>query len=432
MKTILLFGAGKSATILIDYLIQQSQVNDWRLVIADENLELARSKSGGSPFALPVQINVNDNESRNALIGKADVVISMLPPWLHLLVAENCISAGRHLLTASYADEQMKMLAPAIKQRGILFLCEMGLDPGIDHMSAMHMIHRLKDQGAHISSFVSHCGGLVAPESDDNSWHYKISWNPRNVVTAGKAGAVYKQDGQIQQLPYSKIFDPRRSVEIVQHETFAWYPNRDSLLYIPLYGLEECSTFVRTTLRHPDFCTGWKKIVELQLTDETKKYNTEGLRFCDFFTMHLKHWGLTDAVKLSGMESSLLNDLGLFDEEKIDNGLCTAADVLQKTIEKKLLLRPTDKDMIIMQHEMEYLLDKKSKKLLSTLVVKGKNASDTAMAKTVGLPLGIAATRILRGEMKLSGLHIPIIPEIYNPVLNDLEQEGIAFQTRYL
>ncbi|HRO45980.1 saccharopine dehydrogenase C-terminal domain-containing protein, partial [Agriterribacter sp.] len=294
MKKILLFGAGKSATCLIDYLIQQATDNNWQVIVADGNFELAQNKSGGSLYATPVQVDVKDDEQRNTLVEQADIVISMLPPSLHSIVAENCIAAGRHLLTASYVDEAIRKLEPEIKKKGILFICEMGLDPGIDHMSAMQLIHRIHAMGGKIHSFYSHCGGLVAPESDENPWHYKISWNPRNVVLAGKAGAVYKLNHKTQQLPYHLLFDASRTVEIPGHGRLAWYPNRDSLAYIPLYGLEESSTFIRTTLRHPDFCAGWKKIVELDLTDETSQYNTDEISYKTFFETHLRENGFTD------------------------------------------------------------------------------------------------------------------------------------------
>ena len=427
-KKILLFGAGKSATCLIDYLLRQAEQHNWHIVIADGNVELARQKSGGSLYATAVQVDVKMDAQRNALIEQADIVISMLPPSLHSLIAGNCITSGRHLLTASYADEEMKKLAPEIRKKGILFLCEMGLDPGIDHMSAMQLIHRIHATGGKINSFYSHCGGLVAPESDNNPWHYKISWNPRNVVLAGKAGAVYRLDGRVKKLPYSSLFDPGRTVEIPGHGRLAWYPNRDSLPYIPLYGLAESSTFIRTTLRHPDFCTGWKKIVELNLTDETKQYNSNEMSYKTFFETHLRQNGFTKTDTLPGTEKALLTYLGLYEDERINNGSCTAAAILRTAIEKKLMLQPADKDMIILMHEIAYEFKTQSQKITSTLIVKGENSLHTAMAKTVGLPLGIAAVLMLQGKISLTGLHIPIVPEIYGPVLEALRKEGIVFK----
>ncbi len=428
VKKILVFGAGKSATCLIDYLLRQAATHNWQVIVADGDLEQARAKSGTSPYALPVQVNVKDHESRNALIMQSDIVVSMLPPVLHPLVAQNCVAAGRHLLTASYVDETIKSMEPEIRKKDLLFLCEMGLDPGIDHMSAMQLIHRIRAGGEKITSFHSHCGGLVAPESDDNPWHYKISWNPRNVVMAGKAGAVYRSNNEVKQLPYHQLFDPNRTAAIAGHGHFAWYPNRDSLTYIPLYTLEDCSTFIRTTLRHPDFCAGWKKVVELNLTDETQHYDTRELTYREFFQAHLLQHNIAGAVIDESREKHMLAYLGFYDDEQIGNGLCTAADVLQKALENKLKLKQQDRDMIIMQHELEYRTEGPRRKTISTLVVKGEDSMHTAMARTVGLPLGIAATLILQGKITLTGLHIPIVPEIYDPVLAALQREGIAFK----
>lgn len=428
VKKILVLGAGKSATCLIDYLLKQAADHNWQVIVADGNLEQAQTKSDASPFALPARVDVKDHESRNAFIMQSDIVISMLPPALHPLVAENCVAADRHLLTASYVDETIKSMEPEIRKKGLLFLCEMGLDPGIDHMSAVQLIDRIRASGGKVTSFCSHCGGLVAPESDDNPWHYKISWNPRNVVMAGKTGAVYKSNNEIRQLPYHLLFDPNRTTAIVGHGHFAWYPNRDSLAYIPLYRLEDSSTFIRTTLRHPDFCAGWKKIIELNLTDEVHRYDTRELTYREFFQAHLLQQNLTGAAVGGSMEKHMLAYLGFYNDEKIGNGVCTAADILQMALERKLKLRQEDRDMVIMQHELEHETEGQLRKTISTLVVKGNDSVHTAMARTVGLPLGIAAMLILQGKIALTGLHIPIVPEIYDPVLAALKQEGIVFE----
>ena len=300
MKHILVFGAGKSATCLIDYLKQETAVNNWTMTVVDGNLELASSKIAGAPQAKAVAINVENDEERSALISKADIVISLLPPFLHFLVAKDCLHHGKNLLTASYVDEKIGALKKEIASKGLLFLCEMGLDPGIDHMSAMQLIASIRAKGGSITSFKSHCGGLVAPESDDNPWHYKISWNPRNVVMAGKAGAIYKENDQTVEVTYDSLFNPNNLVAIRELGELAWYANRDSLSYIPVYGLEGSSTFLRTTLRYPSFNAGWKQIITLKLTDETVQYNTDGLSLAGFYQQHFGKYGLTEiAEKLS-------------------------------------------------------------------------------------------------------------------------------------
>ncbi len=435
MKQILLLGAGKSATVLIDYLKANAAENDWKVFVADNDLSVAQLKVGMHDSVKAVQLDIQNEDGRKKLIQQADIVISMMPPSLHYAVAMDCIEFNKHLLTASYIDPKIKNEDLKIKDKGLTFLCEMGLDPGIDHMSAMQIIHRIKNEGGKIISFKSHCGGLVAPENDDNPWHYKISWNPRNVVTAGKAGALYKEHNQIIEKKYESLFENCKQVEIEGLNNLAYYPNRDSLSYIPLYELEEAETFVRTTLRYPSFCKGWKYIVDLKLTDEEKKYQTKSLSFAQFFQDYFNEQHRQEILKDAMRNESIaqqLNFLGLFDNESINKNECSVADVLQILLEKKLVLQKEDRDLIVMLHEIEYEINGKKKSIKSSLIVKGDDHFRTAMAKTVGLPLGIAAKLILEGKIKESGLHIPIIPTIYEPVLDELKKMGIVFQEKVM
>ena len=295
----------------------------------------------------------------------------------------------------------------------------MGLDPGIDHMSAMHIIDRIKKKNGRIISFKSHTGGLIAPESDDNPWHYKISWNPRNIVRAGAAGAVYKEHNRIKKLSYEELFENATEVIVGGAGKFAYYPNRDSLSYIPVYKLEEATTFIRTTLRYPDFCNNWKHIVAAGLTDDKKIVNPRGLNF--------KKWSASIAPFVNDKNGHMFDYLGFFDESPVPENVKTSADILQYLLEKKLVMHPHDKDMIVMLHELEYTNGNQHSKITSALIVKGENNVRTAMAKTVGLPLGIAAKLILKGRIPLTGLHIPILPEIYEPVLDELTKYDIQF-----
>lgn len=499
MKHILLFGAGKSATVLIDYLLKNAPQQSWKILIADADKSLVEEKTGSATdYAEAIGMDITDADKRGELIRRADLVISMMPPFLHILIAKDCILYKKHLLTASYADEEIRKLDNAAKEAGILFLCEMGLDPGIDHMSAMQIIDELKTKGAAITSFKSHCGGLIAPESDTNPWRYKISWNPRNVVLAGKAGAVYRENGCLTEKKYEELFDSPPVVR-VEEETFSYYANRNSLTYINLYGLPDINTFIRTTLRFPDFMHGWKNIVELRLTDETPAYETDGKSLFQFFQEHLNKYGFgewlnnkltasfTETKKVlenlmelmkeeedamaSGkhlpdefmvvdengdLKEMELDDvktaaastvaekmhqanltmkqlmyLGLDDDKTLINkGLCSAADVLQFALEKKLALLPGDKDMIIMLHEIAYKLNDRYYQTDSSLVVKGEDHVHTAMAKTVGLPLGIAAKLVLEGSINLTGVRVPIVKEIYQPVLAELAKNGIVFKEK--
>jgi saccharopine dehydrogenase-like NADP-dependent oxidoreductase len=498
MKHILLFGAGKSATVLIEYLKMLCVEMSWKATVVDGSQALLNEKIKGDINVIGVQANVENDEVRNSLVQQADIVISMLPPTLHYLVATSCLANGKHLLTASYIDENIQALEAAIKSANVLFLCEMGLDPGIDHMSAMQLLHRIKSLGGSVTSFKSHCGGLVAPESDDNPWHYKVSWNPRNVVLAGKAGATFKENNEIKHVPYEELFNTNNIIEIPGQVLWAWYPNRDSLSYIPLYKLEEATTFIRTTLRHPEFCFGWKNMVDLKLTSEELEYDTDGMTISSFFKLHFDKYGFADwltqmlttrltyakdlmdnlmnlmeaedelkeegekndepimlinekgeldtvevedvkdkaaaAVALKMHEANLslkqLFFLGLDSDELINKGKCSAADILQHVIERRLALAKDDKDMVVMVHEIEYEIDGIASKVVSSLMVKGEDNSHTAMAKTVGLPLGIAARLVLEGKITETGLHIPIIAAIYEPVLKELEKQGISFNER--
>jgi saccharopine dehydrogenase-like NADP-dependent oxidoreductase len=495
MKKILLFGAGKSASVLIRYLLQQCAQNGWQLAVADANPQLAESKIKGHPNGVALSFDIHDAAKRRFYVTDADITISLLPPLLHILVAKDCLAAGKNLLTASYIDPEMEALRSDIEQKGLLFLCEMGLDPGIDHMSAVKLINDIKGLGGNITRFYSHCGGLLAPQSPDNPWQYKISWNPRNVVHAGKDGAVFLKDGREERWEYEQLFADKRNIQ-VQDATYCWYPNRNSLPYLKLYGLESCRDFVRTTLRHPDFIYGWKNLIDLKWTSTDVQYNTDGKSLENLFKEHLeKHnfstW-LEEKLKsqLEGTQellTSLMNlveleaeaasedekipdDLMLVDErgdlKEIDledlkynaaatlalrmheskltlqqlfylgmndaatilnRGNCSAADILQFALEQKLALQPGDRDMVVMQHQITYELNGKTYCVESSLVLEGKDDVQTAMSTTVGLPLGIAAVMILKGELNVTGLHIPILPEIYNPVLAALEKSGIRF-----
>lgn len=437
-KTILLFGAGKSATVLIDYLKKKSASNNWLFIVADNNLAAIQSKLGENTNAQAVQINIENATERKQLVAKATIVISMMPPLLHYLIAIDCLEFGKNLLTASYTDAKIKELSSEIERKGLLFLCEMGLDPGIDHMSAMKLIHEIEAKNGKIISFKSHCGGLVAPENDDNPWHYKISWNPRNVVLAGKAGAIFKLNGQTFEKPYTEIFDSGEQVNLPGLGSLSYYPNRDSISYIDLYRLRDIKTFIRTTLRYPSFISGWKKMIDWKLTDEIFQYQTKGLTIADFFILHFNKYDLNDQI--NSIKSSASTDenasnllkqfqfIGLEDFQTIlpmSEG--SAADILQFILEQKLALKIGEKDMVVMLHELEYLIDNKLHRIDSSLVTIGTDEQRTAMAKTVGLPLGIAAVLILEGKIQEKGLHIPIKASIYEPVLAELANESIQF-----
>jgi saccharopine dehydrogenase-like NADP-dependent oxidoreductase len=419
MKSIVVFGAGKSATCLIDYLIRICTEHQWVLTIADADAETLKKKLQKSPAINAVQADVENSYERNALIQNADLVISLLPPALHILIARDCVANSKNMLTASYVDDEIRKLSSRVNDNKLFFLYEMGLDPGIDHMSAMQIIHRIREGGGEISLFRSHTGGLVAPESDDNAWHYKISWNPANVVKAGSAGAIFKESGEIKKVEYKNLFENTRLVEIKPMGDFAWYPNRDSLSYISVYGLESAHSFIRTTLRHPEYCAGWKNLVRAGLTMDEFPPSSSIATIAD--------WSKPLLPYVNASNKHLYDQLGLFEDLPLPPGALTSAKILQALLEKNWKMKESDKDMVLMLHEIEYEQNNQKHFLRSSLIVKGENALRTAMAKTVGLPLGITAKLILQNKISLRGLHIPIIREIYEPVLEELALEGIRF-----
>ncbi len=432
MPKILLFGAGKSATVLIDFLVQRCTEADFALEVVDAQAgvatrkieESARRYNVSSSLITGSAFDIANAPKRTACIESADLVLSLLPPHLHSVVATDCIGLGKSLFTASYVDAQILQQARQIESNGSLFLYEMGLDPGIDHMSLLALLDEIRSRGGIPTRVMSHCGGLVAPESDDNPWHYKISWNPRNVVMAGKAGAQYLEQGSVVERTHAQLFEELRTVSIDGVGEYAYYPNRDSLSYIDRYGLQGIESFQRTTLRHPDFIRGWSELVKLGLINDDRSLTFEsGTSLADALNQCAP---LPD--ELAPELRAMLEWLGWSDQQTLlPFTNATPAGILQFAMETKWILHAGDKDQVVMLHEIEYQIGSEKKRLRSWLVDTGEDSVRTAMAKTVGLPLGIAAMQYLTGQWQASGLQIPTLPEIYKLVLKELTQYGIEF-----
>ncbi|MHB8259348.1 MAG: saccharopine dehydrogenase family protein [Bacteroidia bacterium] len=443
MKNILVIGAGRSTVSLISYLLENAAADNWQVTVADMSLDLAKSKTGNHPHAKAIQLDIDNKEQRFKEIQKADFVISMLPASMHLAVIKDCVAAGKHVATASYVSPEMMALDEEAKKKNILLLNECGLDPGIDHASAMKVINEIQAQGGEITSFKSYCGGLVAPESNDNPWGYKFSWNPRNVVVAGQATAQYLENGEIKYIPYNRIFTQTDTVE-VENSKYDAYANRDSLSYIHPYKLDTAKTILRGTLRQTGYCKAWNVFVKLGLTDDTftiKDTNTKTYtQLLQSFLPNKAGTVKQNLISFMGSEAdteaiALIEWLGFFNNLKIELTQGTPAQLLQHLLEKKWLLKPNDKDLVVMQHQFE--IDnsrnvKLPKKIISSLVVTGTDQHHTAMAKTVGLPLGVCVKNFLTGKFNLSGVQIPIHKEIYEPMLKELEQHGICFKETFL
>lgn len=436
MLNVLVAGAGKSSTWLIKYLLQHASRSKWTVTVADGNAQAIQARIGDHSSAKSAVFDITNDAERRQLVQAADIVVSLMPPTLHVLLAKDCLEYRKNLITSSYISPEMKELDKAVKEAGLMFMCEMGLDPGIDHMTANQIIHSIQRVAGELTSFTSYCGGLIAPESDDNPWHYKFSWNPRNIIDAGKAGAAYLKAGAKTEVDYANIFRKNETIDVDGHGRFAWYPNRDSLKYLDTYEVPDATTFLRATLRHPDFCTGWNAIVKLGATDSESL--AAGATYADWMrsltgysdtTLSLRDH-VANVLQLKAKEKVLkmLEWLGLFSDEAIPAGATNNGDVLLALLEQKWAMKPDDKDMVVMQHEVEYLHRGRQNKLVSSMVITGEDRELSAMAKTVGLPMGILTRMVTSNKLRLpQGVLIPNMPAIYRPVMNELVHYGIEF-----
>ncbi|WP_339882731.1 saccharopine dehydrogenase family protein [Polaribacter vadi] len=438
MKNILIIGAGKSSSSLIKFLIDKSDAENLRILIGDLSTKNATKIINNHKNAKAIIFDVFNEQQRETEIEKSDLVISMLPARFHIEVAKSCIKFKKHLVTASYISKEIKALDKAAKKNGLVFMNEIGLDPGLDHMSAMQILDRIREKNAKMLLFESFCGGLVAPESDTNLWNYKFTWNPRNVVLAGQGGAaMFIQESTYKYIPYHKLFRRTEFLK-VDNQKFEAYANRDSLKYRSVYGLDEIPTMYRGTIRKVGFSRAWNIFVQLGMTDDSYTIeNSENMSYRDFVNLFLAY-SPSDSVELK-LRSYLkidqddimwekLIELDIFNpKKKIEISNATPAQALQKILEDSWTLQENDKDMIVMQHLFGFEIDGKKHQIESSLIVEGENQTYTAMAKTVGLPMAIAALNILNGGIKTPGVQIPISKEVYEPILNELEKYGIKF-----
>lgn len=439
MRTILIIGAGRSASSLIQYLLAKSEKEQLHLIIGDLSLELAQKKTNNHTNATPIALDIFNTQQRQDAIQKATIVISMLPAHLHIEVAKDCILFNKHMVTASYISEAMQALDAEAKAKGLIFMNEIGLDPGIDHMSAMKVIDEIKEKGGKMLLFESFCGGLVAPESDTNIWNYKFTWAPRNVVLAGQGGAAkFIQEGAYKYIPYCNLFRRTEFLEVEGYGRFEAYSNRDSLKYRSVYGLDDVLTLYRGTIRRVGFSKAWNMFVQLGMTDDS--YVMEGseeMTYRQFVNSFLPYHP-TDSVELK-MRHILkidqddimwdkLVELDLFSRiKKVGLKNATPAQILEKILSDSWTLQPEDKDMIVMYHKFGYEWNGITSQIDSKMVCIGDDQMYTAMAKTVGLPVAMATLLILNGKIQTSGVQLPIQKEVYEPILKELESYGVVF-----
>jgi saccharopine dehydrogenase-like NADP-dependent oxidoreductase len=438
MKRILVLGAGRSSSACISYLIKNASANNWQLTVGDISESAAKERIGTSANAVAISFNIDNAEESRTAISNADVVISLIPAVFHPAVAKLCLAEKKHLLTASYVSDEMKAFDNEAKSKGLLFLNECGLDPGIDHMSAMQVINKIKSEGGKLISFESFTGGLIAPETDpENPWRYKFTWNPRNVVLAGQGTAKFLQNGKFKYIPYQQLFLRTTPINVPGLGLYEGYANRDSLKYVNAYGLQECKTVIRGTIRNKGYCKAWNVLVQLGCCDDSYHLDhVKSMSHKDFIQSFLDSENGDEEIckrfniSQDGEEMKRLHWSGFFTEENVGLEKGTPAQILEYILNKKWKLEGGDKDFIIMWHRFKYLLEGKEKEKQAWLTATGDDETQTAMAKTVGLPLAIACKLVLEGKIENRGVVIPLLKDIYEPVLHELKSLGIRLQER--
>jgi saccharopine dehydrogenase-like NADP-dependent oxidoreductase len=439
MRHILILGAGRSASALVRYLITHAAAQDWRITVADRETGPAQRLIGdGTAVATALALDATDAAARSAAIARHDLVISMLPAFMHMDVLRDCLRLRKHVITPSYVPEDLLKMQADVAAAGLVVLNEMGLDPGIDHMSAMRIIHRIQAEGGRITAFESHTGGLVAPACDDNPWGYKFSWNPRNVVLAGQGGAArYVRDGVTRYTPYHQLFRRTDQVHVEGYGSFDAYANRDSLKYRAIYGLEGIPTLLRGTLRKAGYCAAWNVLVQLGCTDDGYTLELAPDATWSDYTEAFLPPGTGDqrermarvlGLDAKGPELERIAWLGLFSRERIGFTGRSPAATLQQLLEQRWVLGASDRDMVVMWHRFVWEQEGRTRELHASLVVEGADPVDTAMARTVGLPIAMACPLVLNDRIRERGVLLPVIPAIYDPLLDELETQGVVFR----
>ncbi len=440
MRKILIIGAGKSTSYLLKYLLEKSESEGLHIIVGDINIQNARKLISDHENAQAITLDVFDKSSRQEAIENADIVVSMLPARYHIEVAKDCIRLGKNMVTASYVSKEMSDLNTAAKNKGLILMNEVGVDPGIDHMSAMKVLDEIRAKGGTIILFESFAGGLVAPESDNNLWNYKFTWNPRNVVVAGQGSAAkFLQENTYKYIPYHRLFRRTEFLDVEGFGRFEAYANRDSLKYQSIYGLDDIKTLYRGTMRRVGFSRAWNMFVQLGLTDDSYQIeDSENMTYRDFVNAFLPY-SPTDSVELKFRHAlkidqddivwDKLEELDIFSSKKmVTLKKATPAEILQKILEDSWTLGGNDKDMLVMYHKFGYELNGETHQIDATMVAIGEDQTYTAMSKTVGLPVGIATLMILNEKIATTGVQIPIKKEVYEPILNELETFGIKFK----
>jgi saccharopine dehydrogenase-like NADP-dependent oxidoreductase len=433
MKKIVVLGAGLVSKPLVKYLLG---VEDFFVTLGDMDVEKASGILGNAANAKAVPLEAGDRYQIETLIKANDLAISLLPFGFHPTVAEFCIRHKKHMVTASYVSDQMKGMDKEAKAAGITILNEIGVDPGIDHMSAMRIIDSVHDREGKIEEFYSYCGGLPAPDANDNPFGYKFSWSPQGVLKAGTNDARYLKDGKVVEIEGKNLFFNRTGLALGGFDGLETYPNRDALPYVDIYGIPETKTMFRGTIRNHGWCDKLLALAKLGLLEDECVDLPESATFLDLICKmtgidpsgnHVDNTGAFLGEKFDASVLSGLKWLGLFDTAKLPETR-NILDIMTETFFKKMRYKSGERDMIILHHDFVAKFPQGKKRIASTLIEYGIENGDSAMARTVGLPAAIGAELVLKGKINLPGVQIPVKPEIYMPVLKKLE----ALQIRCL
>ena len=426
-----------SATDLISYMLKHAEEFNWNVTVGDIDVETVKMKIDGHPRGKAVYFDCYDDAIMERYIKDADIVISLLPPGMHAAAARIALQYNAHVVTASYASEEMMELHEEAKERGLTFLNELGADPGIDHMNGMRSIEGIKHRGGELLAFTSYCGSLMAPESNDNPWYYKFTWSPMNVIKAGSTGACYYEKGNIRCIPYHRLFTNPKVIAIPDFREFEVYENRDSVTYRKKYGLDDIPTFIRATLRYPGFCEGWNNLIQLGLTaDNYHIEGSENMSYRQWVSSYLPQIGdtslentLADTLNIErgGDQHQQLLWTELLSDKPIKLANASPAEILLDLLKDKLKFKNGDTDMLVFYERIEYELRGELFEHISYLVTKGLDHKHTAISRTVGLPAAIAAKLILNGKINSRGILFPWSKEVYGPVLDELAELGIAY-----
>ncbi|MGD1994053.1 MAG: saccharopine dehydrogenase C-terminal domain-containing protein [Anaerolineae bacterium] len=434
MKNVLVLGAGLVARPLVEYLLDQRDVH---VTVASRTVSKAEALVDGRANGRAVAFNITrDSDQLDAMVTEADLAVSLLPYTFHVQVARHCVKHGCHLVTTSYVKDQMRALDAQAREAGVILLNEIGLDPGIDHMSAMKIIDHIHAAGGEVTSFRSYCGGLPAPDANDNPLGYKFSWSPRGVILAGRNDARFLENGQTVTVPNARLFATHTVTWVEGLGDLEAYPNRDSIPYIDLYTIPETKTMYRGTLRNLGWCDVMQKLNALGYFSLERRDDLAGRTFRQVMAELV---GAEDTDDLRGEVASALNVapnsgvmmtigwLGLLDDVPVP-AKDTLLDILAAQMLTKMRYRKGERDMIVLLHDFVARYPDRTERITSTLLDFGVPGGNTSMARTVGLPAAVAARFILEGRIRLAGVHIPVVPAIYKPVLEELERLGIEME----